>query len=540
MTEGVADVVIVGAGASGAVAAWALSRRGLTVVCLEQGGWVPPETYPHFKSDWELHRQTDFAKDPNVRRRPEDYPIDTTDSPINPLMFNAVGGSTIHWTGHFPRFRPSDFRVNSLDGVADDWPITYWDLAPYYDRNDAFIGVSGLDGDPGYPPRSPRQGPPQGLGAAGEAYVRGLEKLGWHWWPSDSALLTAPQPHQPARSVCTSCGPCDLGCPIGALSSAQVTYWPAAIEQGAHLITHARVREITVNAHGRAHSVVYYDQDGCIQEQPGKTVVVACNGIGTPRLLLNSTSGRFPTGLANSSGLVGRNLMFHPFACVSGVFDERVDGYKGPLGSFLYCHEFYETDPSRGFVRGVQLQLNRDTGPLTAALGGFTGHPVAWGAEHHRQVRARYGKMLNVGVLVDDLPEPHNTVTLSPTLRDAHGIPAPKITYTLSENSAKALEFGIARAAELLEASGAHTVLVDRLVRDSGWHLMGTARMGSDPSRSVVDQWGRAHDVPNLFVVDASVFVTGAAVNPTTTIQALALRSSEWLADHWPEMVPES
>ena len=530
----IADVVIIGAGASGAAAAWSLSRHGLKVICLEQGTWIPPETYPHFKPDWELHRQTDFAKDPNVRRRPEDYPVDTTDSPINPLMFNAVGGSTIHWTGHFPRFRPSDFRVKSLDGVADDWPLSYWDLEPYYDRNDAFIGVSGLDGDPGYPPRSPRHGPPQGLGAAGEAYVRGLEKLGWHWWPSDSALLTAPK--EPGRAVCTSCGPCDMGCPIGALSSAQVTYWPAAIEQGVELRTHARVREITVDAHGRAAGVIYYDAEDRLQEQHAKAVIVACNGVGTPRLLLNSTSDRFPNGLANSSGLVGRNLMFHPFACVSGVFHERVDGYKGPLGSFLYSHEFYETDTSRGFVRGVQLQLNRDSGPLTAALGGFTGHPVAWGTEHHRQVRERYGKMLNIGVLIDDLPEPHNTVTLSPTLTDGHGIPAPKITYTLSENSAKALEFGIAKAADLLEACGAHTILVDRLVRDSGWHLMGTARMGNDPAKSVVDQWGRAHDVPNLFVVDASVFVTGAAVNPTTTIQALALRTSEWLSEHWTEV----
>jgi choline dehydrogenase-like flavoprotein len=532
--SGIADVLIVGAGASGAAAAWALSRRGLTVVCLEQGGWVAPESYPHWKPDWELHRQTDFAKDPNVRRRPEDYPLDTSESPINPLMFNAVGGSTIHWTGHFPRFRPSDFRVRSLDGVADDWPINYWDLEPYYEQNDAFIGVSGLDGDPGYPPRTARHGPPFGLGAAGEAYVRGLEKLGWYWWPSDSALLTAP--HQPGRQVCTSCGPCDMGCPIGALSSAQVTYWPPAIEAGVDLRTHARVREITVNARGLADGAVYYDAEGTVREQRARAVIVACNGVGTPRLLLNSVSGRFPSGLANSSGLVGKNLMFHPFGCVSGVFYERVDGYRGPLGSFLYCHEFYETDTSRGFVRGVQLQLNRDTGPLTAALGGFTGHPVAWGADHHRQVRDRYGRMLNVGVLVDDLPEETNTVTLSPVLTDGHGIPAPKITYTLSENSKKALAFGVERAAELLEAAGAHTILKDTLVRDSGWHLMGTARMGDDPSRSVVDRWGRAHDVGNLFIVDASVFVTGAAVNPTTTIQALALRTSEWLADHFHEV----
>jgi choline dehydrogenase-like flavoprotein len=161
---------------------------------------------------------------------------------------------------------------------------------------------------------------------------------------------------------------------------------------------------------------------------------------------------------------------------------------------------------------------------------------VAWGKEHHRQLRARYAHGLNIGVLVEDLPERHNTVTLSPTLTDGHDIPAPKISYTLSENSRRAMAFGIDRAVELLEAAGAHTVLRDPLVRESGWHLMGTACMGDDPATSVVDRWGRAHDVPNLFVVDGSVFVTCAPVNPTTTIQALALRSAEWLGQHFQEV----
>jgi choline dehydrogenase-like flavoprotein len=453
-------------------------------------------------------------------------------------MFNAVGGSTIHWSGHFPRFRPSDFRVRTLDGVADDWPLTYLDLAPYYDQNDAFIGVSGLQGDPAYPPRAARHGPPLGLDLAGEVYVRGLERLGWHWWPSDSALLAAPDqaPHGAARAVCNACGPCDLGCPTGAMSSAHVTYWPAALAAGAVLRTRARVREITLDRQGRASGAAYYDPQGRVGEQRARLVVLAGNGIGTPRLLLNSTSGRFPHGLANSSGLVGRNLMFHPVAFVGGVFEERVEGFRGPLGTFLHCQEFYETDPRRGFVRGFQLQLCRDSGPLQTALGGFTGHQVPWGPAHHRVHRERFAHTLNVCVMVEDLPEAHNAVTLSPHLADAHGIPAPKVTYTVSENSRRALDYGIARARELLEAAGAHTVLEDPLAQETGWHLMGTARMGDDPATSVVDRWGRAHDVPNLFVVDGSVFVTCAAVNPTTTIQALALRTAEWIARHFQEV----
>jgi choline dehydrogenase-like flavoprotein len=534
----VPDVLIIGAGASGAAVAWSLVRAGLSVVCLEQGDWVDPSTYVHQRPDWERHRQTDWSKDPNVRRRPEDYPLDNQDTPITPLMFNAVGGSTIHWSGHFPRFRPSDFRVRTLDGVADDWPLTYWDLAPYYDQNDAFVGVSGLHGDPAYPERAARHGPPHGLGRAGDVYVRGLERLGWHWWPSDSALLAAPDraPHGAARQVCNACGPCDLGCPTGAMSSAHVTYWPAALAGGAVLRTRARVREITLDRRGRASGALYYDDEGRIREQRAHLVVVAGNGIGTPRLLLNSASGRFPRGLANSSGLVGRNLMFHPVAFVSGLFAERVDGQQGPMGTFLHCQEFYETDRERGFVRGFQLQLCRDSGPLLTALGGFNGYPLPWGSAHHDALRERFAHTLNVCVMVEDLPEAHNTVTLSPDLVDAHGIPAPKVTYTVSENSRRALDYGIARGAELLEAAGSHSVHGLPLARETGWHLMGTVRMGDDPATSVVDRWGRAHDVPNLFVVDGSVFVTCASVNPTSTIQALALRSAEWIRDHFQEV----
>lgn len=528
--DATADVVIVGAGASGAAVAWSLAKAGIQVVCLEQGGWIQADDYAHGKDDWELHRQTDFSPEPNERRRPEDYPLNVEETPILPLMFNAVGGSTIHWSGHFPRFRPSDFRVKTLDGVAADWPLTYWDLEPFYEQNDAAIGVMGLAGDPANPPRRPRSSPPPGLDVAGEAYARGFAKLGWHWWPSDGALITAP--FGDGRKVCNGCGPCDMGCPRGAMSSAQATYWPLALKAGARLITHARVREITVNGQGLASGALYYDRDGQIHLQRARAVVVAGNGVGTPRLLLNSASGLFPDGLANSSGLVGKNLMFHPVAFVTGVFDERVDGFKGPIGVFLHCQEFYETDVDRGFVRGLQLQLVRDSGALTTANGGFTRTGVPWGKAHHAALRERFAHSLTVGVMVEDLPETQNAVTLDPQLTDSHGIPAPKIKYSLSSNSRKALDFGVARSRELLDAAGALSLTVDPFGRKTGWHLMGTARMGDRPDDSVVDRWGRSHDVPNLFIVDGSLFVTCAAINPTSTIQALALRTADWIGSN--------
>jgi len=172
----VADVLIIGAGASGAAVAWKLSEEGFKVVCLEQGGWLDPAAYPTQDLDYEVHRQTDFNPDPNVRRLPEDYPVNHLESAIAPLMHNAVGGSTIHWGAHFPRFHPSDFRVKTLDGVADDWPLTYQELEPYFDTNDLIMGVSGLNGDPANPPRPPRPMPPLGLGVFGDTIINGFEK----------------------------------------------------------------------------------------------------------------------------------------------------------------------------------------------------------------------------------------------------------------------------------------------------------------------------------------------------------------------------
>jgi choline dehydrogenase-like flavoprotein len=518
------DVLIVGAGASGAAFAWRLAEAGIDVLCLEQGGWVKPGDYPTAGEDWELHRQTDFHPDPNVRRSPADYPLDTSGSPIDPLMYNAVGGSTIHWSAHFPRLRPSDFRVRTLDGVADDWPFTYGELEPFFDLNDRIMGVAGLTGDPAYPPKSPRQTPPIPLGRLGHTMARGFDKLGWHWWPSDSAILTRAYD---GRRACNNCGPCDIGCAVGAKASTDVTYWPKALARGARLVTGARVREITVTPDGRAGGAVYYDTEGRVHEQRARLVVLAANGVGTPRLLLNSRSPLFPDGLANGSGLVGRNLMFHPYASVRGVFEDRLEGYKGPIGCSIICQEFYETDPSRDFVRGYSFQIARGLTPVASALGGLSALRVPWGAGHRAAYEARFDRTITLFVIGDDLPEAHNRVELDPLLTDGHGIPAPRIVYRLGENSRKLLDHGLARGREALEAAGARAVEATPLHRAAGWHLMGTARMGSDPRRSVVDGYGRCHEVPNLYVIDGSAFTTGGAVNPTSTIQAVALRAAD-------------
>ena len=526
------DIVIIGAGAAGAAAAWRLIQNGLKVTCLEQGDWVKPTQYRTDQSNWELSHWAEFSENSNIRELPADYPLNNDDCPIDPLMYNAVGGSTIHWAALFPRMHPSDFKIKTLDGVGADFPFSYNDLEPYYDINDHIMGVSGLDGDPFYPPKSPRM-PPLGIGIHGETIVKGFEKLGWMWWPSDAAIATVPYQ---GRKPCNYGNSCELGCSTGAKSSTDITYWPLAIKMGVNLQTGARVRELLVNSDNEVESVAYY-QNGELKHIKAKLFLLACNGIGTARLLLNSASSKFPDGLANTSGLVGKNLMLHPSSWVTGLFSEDLETSHGPLSNCVYSHEFYETDTNRGFLRGCQFQIVRDSGPLKQVLGNYEMHRdnlnqwVPWGINHHKKFNEIFNRTISVGILADDIANEMNTVTLDPTLTDSDGIPAPKINYTISENTNKILDYGTAKGVELLEASGAGKIMVVRTPRATGWHLLGTARSGNDPATSVVNPWGRCHDVPNLFIADGSVMPAGGAVNPTSTIQAIALRTADHIKD---------
>ena len=520
MADDIVDVLIVGAGASGAAVAWSLADTRMRIVCLEQGDWMNPSNYPSNFHDWEVHGGETTAASPNYRSRDADYPVNDADSPIAILNFNAVGGSTILYSAHFPRFHPSDFRVRSLDGVADDWPVDYFDLEPFFEQNDRNMGVSGLRGDPAIPDHSPPL-PHIPLGKMGETMGRGFNRLGWHWWPSDSAIITEPYE---GRGQCLNLGPCNTGCAQGAKSSVDISYWPVAQRLGVELRTNCRVSHITTDDNDMATGVVYYDAEGEEQHQRAEVVIMACNGVGTPRLLLNSKSARFPDGLANRSGMVGRNLMLHPWGHASGLFEKPLESHFGPQGCCILSQQFYETDPSRGFVRGYNLQVTRGSPPISTARAGLATGSIPWGEGHHDAFERLYDRSVHVGVCAEDLPEEHNRVILDDELKDSNGIPAPRIEYRTSENSMNMLAHGTDRAAEALEAAGAIEVHKSPFpIRMAGWHLLGTARMGTDPERSVVNEWGRSHDVKNLFIVDGSVFVTSGGVNPTTTIQAVAL-----------------
>jgi choline dehydrogenase-like flavoprotein len=389
--------------------------------------------------------------------------------------------------------------------------------------NDREMGVAGLSGDPANPPRSPRVTPPLPIGVLGETIGRGFDKLGWHWWVSDNAIISHAYDGRPA---CDLHGKCMFGCPIASKASTDVTYWPKALRRGAVLKTWARVREITVDEERRARGALYYDRDGSLHEQLARVVVVCCNGIGTPRLLLNSKSKLFPQGLANSNGVVGKSFMMHPFRTLEGTFEDRMNGHDGPFGIPAFSQEFYETDLKRGFVRGYIFFLERGFGPLHYAWGSFSNHPAPWGADHHRVMRRRFPHVIRLTVMGEDLPEETNRVELDTEVKDSSSIPAPRVTYTYSKNSLKMLEHGAAKGRQALEAAGVLEILDSGVVHPA-FHLMGTARMGDDPRNSVVNGSNRAHDVKNLFIVDGSSFTTSAAVNPTSTIGALALRCAD-------------
>ncbi len=511
-TEIEADVAVVGAGPTGAAVAWRLAAAGMRVVCIEGGTWFDYDQVPSdAAARWRL-TQGPLSGNPNLRRGPADYPIEDDGSPIKPMLGNGVGGSSIYWAAHAPRFRPQDFRVFSDDGVADDWPLTYADLEPYFALNERRIGLAWKPGDPLGPDRTGTPLPLPPIGSIGTRVIRTFGDLGWHCWPVD--LVVGREATKPDAQRCTHRGPCYIGCPSRRRAGADDAYMRDAVAAGVRLLTDTRVLRLEHDAHARITGAVCADADRRFRVRADR-FVLAANGIGTPRLLLASASSTFPDGLANGSGLVGRRLMLHPYAWVDGWFAEPHDMPVGETAGLISL-EFGATRSERGFVRGSKLQLS-----VGAAAPGV--HFDAF----ERDGADPSAHVAGLSISAEDLPEPENRVILSPTRLDDDGIPVPRMIYELSTNTRAILDFGAERAAEALRAAGAVAIEYTPLKAEAGFHLMGTTRMGDDPATSVVDSFGRSHELSNLFIADASTFVTASALNPTATAQALALRTAD-------------
>jgi choline dehydrogenase-like flavoprotein len=520
----VTDVLVIGAGASGGVVSRRLAEAGFGVVCLEQGDWPDRAGFRGTEPDWELAIRGKWSSSPNVRRNPGDSDLDLHDSDMLVGNFNGVGGGTVIFAGVWPRLLPGDFQARSTAGVADDWPLGYDELAPHYDETDRQFGVSGLGGNPAYPPGPDPPLPPLPIGRAGLHLARAHARLGWHWWPETNAILSAPYD---GRHACVQRGTCGAGCSEGAKASTDLTHWPRAIAAGAQLLTGARVARITVDRAGRATGAEWIDRDGATHFTAADVVLCAASGVGTARLLLLSAAPSAPDGLANSSGLVGRRLMLHPGALVTGYFDDDLRSWQGQAGGLIQSLEFSGTDTRRGFAGGSRWSLMPAGGPVRVALSA-AGRAVL-GAEHHDHMRARFGRGAQWVLLCEDLPSADNRVELSTTAVDDSGLPIAKVVYAIADTTRDCIAFNVARATESLHEAGASIVDVARMGGNS--HQLGTARMGDDPATSVVDRWCMTHDVANLGIVDGSVFVTAGAANPTSTISALALRAVDHLIE---------
>ncbi len=530
------DFVIVGAAAAGGVVARELSRAGFRIVVLEQGPHLNEADFKHdeYAVSSLAALTNDWRVSPNTFRK-----SDTETAVEKPAVQygRVVGGGSVHFTGNYWRFHEIDFTEHTKKGAIagadrDDWPVTYAEMEPYYDRVEWELGVSGLAGaSPFDPPR--RRGypmPPLPIQSTGALLERGARKLGWHAFPSPMAILS--QPYK-GRSACVHCGFCEtFGCEMRAKSSTLATVIPEAQATGrCEIRPNSYVRQVEVNDAGRVTGVTYFDAKKREHLQRAKAVVLCANGAETPRLLLMSKSARFPDGLANSSGWVGTHLMCNGGSFIGGAFEHPVNGYRGVVDTRV-IHDFYELDPTLGIDGGGGLDMRHDVLPIAFAMGGLPIDAPTWGPEYKRMLRDWFTRSAYVLTHTTQLPQISNTVTLDPTLKDAWGLPAIRVTFKEHANDLKLYHFMLDRSIELMKAAGAKTHWPYPI--EGGGdpyvpmvHLLGTCRMGKDPARSVVDAHNRAHDVDNLFIVDGSSFVTSGRGQPTLTIQALAFRAAE-------------
>ena len=504
-------VVVVGSGAGGGTIANRLCQQGLRTVVLEAGPHLTADDYVN--DEWEAFNQMAWL---DMRTTSGSYRI-TRDFPNLPAWtVKAVGGTTTHWAGATPRFKEHEFRARTTYGDIDgasllDWPISLDDLEPYYDAAEKAMGVTHRWGRPPLPANNNYK-----------VFANGAERVGYTRYATGPYGTNA-EPFD-GRPGTIQDGFNFQGDKHGSKWSTLVSELPKAGRTGKlDLRPESHVAHITHDAHGRVDGVLYLDAEGKVQRQRARVVVLACNAIETARLLLLSASPLFPDGMANSSGQVGRNYMRHLTASIYSRFDKPVRMWRGETMAGLIADES-DNDESRGFVGGYYMET-LSLGP--AFLAAFI-DPGAWGPEFTAAMDA-YECTAGMWLVGEDMPQETNRVTLNTAVTDDHGLPVPNVNFDDHPNDVAMREHAWAAGAAVHEAVGALGHV--RTPPYPATHNLGTARMSERPEDGVLDEWGRAHDVSNLFVADGSVMTTGAAANPTLTIVALAMRTGDRIGE---------
>jgi len=491
-------VVVIGSGAGGGTVSNELAQKGIDVVCLEAGSRLT---------------LADVENDPPSM----DAKMGWHDKRIGAFLWvcKTVGGTTMRWSGVTPRLQEHEVRALTTYGQIDagttliDWPLALGELAPYYDKAELKMGVSGTHGIPLSDENNNYKVFNAGANLAGYKQIT-------------SGRMAINPVALDGRPGCQQIGFCNAGCAIGAKWSTLYTEIPKADLTG-HFELRANSMAVRINHDktGKITGVVYQGESGELHEQKARAVCVAGNVVETTRILLNSDSALFPQGLANSSGQVGRNYMRHTFGAAIAVMPQPVNVHRGARQTGILFDEQIH-DPGRGFAGGYQLQAH-GFDPLTTSniIGG-------WGSEH-TQFLDNYTKLAGLFITGEDPPEADNRISLHPNERDANGLPVPVIEYRNHANTNAMRDHAIAASQRIYESLGAkHFWGGDAPV---GCHNMGVARMSADPKDGVTNRWGQAHDVPNLFVSDGSVFSSSGAGNPTLTIVALAIRQADHIAE---------
>jgi choline dehydrogenase-like flavoprotein len=512
------QVVIVGGGASGLLLAAKLSEAGKKVVVLEQG----PAFQLKDLTSSEIWGRRLKAGGPPV--------ISEGQSPV-PYNFNSgwgVGGATLHHFATWLRLHPEDFHMKSLYGRGLDWPISYDDLRPYYDRIQHEVGISGDHvAEVWRPAADPYPMPPLKTFRHVHRLEEGFKKLGIRTAPVPAAINSV---EYNGRKACIYDAWCHAGCPIGALANPQVTYLPKAIAAGAEVRSHCHVERVLMNASGeRAIGVEYFDEQKQRQVQPADVVVLAAFAAHNPRILLNSATDKHPDGLANSSGLLGRYIVTHQMATMWAMFDEDVENYLGVSGALTMSQDDYKKD-RRKEAFGSYMWLIGVAQKPNDILGFANSHVNTFGPALHDYMKRAARGLTKLQTQNEETPNPENRVTLADR-KDEYGYPLARITHSIDDEATKLFNYQVALGKRIMQATRAKESWAAPNLAFA--HMCGGTVMGKTPADSVTDSYGRTHDVGNLFIAGTGVFPTEGAVNPTFTLHAVTLRAADYMAAHW-------